>query len=102
MRVTTLLIVLLSCSLSAWANDSVIVGIGGSLQPLEGEHKSICMVREHVRMIILPGYTYRVTADFVFHNDGPATTVMMGCPESGGGDVDPNRYKKRSGFKSFA
>jgi hypothetical protein len=67
-------------------NDSAITGVGGSLTLLKGEHTSVQMVRETVAMSLEPD-GYRVTVDFVFRNDGPATTVLMGFPESGSGDV---------------
>jgi hypothetical protein len=43
---------------------------------------------------------YQVTVDFVFRNDGPATTVLMGFPESGSGDVP--KGPKKSAMKAFA
>lgn len=103
MRFTPLLIVMLCYCQWAAANDGFMDGVGGSFVPMKGEHKSIRMVREHVRMTILPDLNYRVTVDFVFHNNGPATRVLMGFPERGGGvDMEPGSYKHSSGLKRFA
>jgi hypothetical protein len=102
-RVAIVVFILFFHAMSAGANDSAIDVVGGTFQPLKGEHKSIRMLREHVRMTILPDYRYRVTVDFVFHNDGPATRVLMGFPETGyGADMEPSHYKRGSGFRRFA
>lgn len=84
-------------ALPALANDSAITGVGGSLTLLKGEHKTIRMVREKVAMILGPK-DYEVNVDFVFTNDGPATSVKMGFPESGSGDV---RQLKKSQMLAF-
>jgi len=103
MRFAALLLVLFVWSLPISANDGAMIGIGGTMQPLRGEHKSIRMVREHVRMTLLDRYTYRVVVDFVFRNEGPRTSVVMGFPEGGDGvDVEAEEYKRKSGFDSFA
>jgi len=96
------LAVLLLCVLPGKANDANITGVGGTFMPLKGEHKTIQMVREHVRMTIRPDFTYRVTVDFVFRNHGRATSVLMGFPEWGDGDFNPELFKDSSGFNSFA
>jgi hypothetical protein len=68
---------------------------------MRGEHRTIRMVRESVRMDIYPSY-YAVDATFLFRNEGPATTVMMGFPESGSGDIRAEDYKRKTGFLRFA
>ncbi|MGC4043983.1 MAG: stalk domain-containing protein [Armatimonas sp.] len=80
-------------------NDSGISGVGGSLSLIKGEHTSVRMVRETITMV-LESSDYVVTVDFVFRNEGPAATVLMGFPESGAGDVSAN--PKNSAMKSFA
>ncbi len=58
------------------------------------------MVNETIRMDVYHDY-YEVTVDFLFQNHGPAVTVKMGFPESGGGDIMSSSYAKHSGFSSF-
>lgn len=89
--VSVTVVIAIMCALAAWANDRAIVGRGGTWKPLQGEHASIRMVSERVRVDVYEKY-YDVQASFVFRNEGPATTVTMGFPESGGGDVDPAKY----------
>lgn len=67
-------------------NDSAITGAGGSFTLLSGEHPSVQMVRETVTMT-LSARSYTTVVDFVFRNNGNATKVLMGFPESGSGDV---------------
>jgi hypothetical protein len=92
MRSWFLLLALAAFGFAAHANDSNSSGIGGTWRMLKGEHRQIQMVREHVRI-----GSYKTTADFVFRNHGPATTVTMGFPETGGGDSSPHLS-----FRSFA
>ena len=90
-------ITLLTLASLVWANDGAMSGEGGSVCFIHGKHTSIRMVREWVNMDVYPD-DYHVKVQFIFQNDGPATTVTMGFPERGGGDgVDG----KRSGFLSF-
>lgn len=70
------------CAGMARADDSWIGTESGSPYPLT-EHPSIRMVREDVDLY-LP--SMRVEARFVFRNEGPACTVRMGFPETGGGE----------------
>ena len=94
--------VLLSLMLAApaFANDSAVVGVGGSWKPMSGKHPAVRMVRERVEIDVHP--SYEVTrATFVFENEGPAMEVRMGFPEAGWGDIAPSAYMKRSGFQSF-
>jgi hypothetical protein len=82
------------------ANDTGVSGIGGSWAPLKGEHPSIRMVRENIQMDIRADGQYDVQADFVFRNEGAkATTVYMGFPESGYGDIGDG---KSTSFSNFA
>ena len=93
----------------ARANDSAIEGIGGSptalgswrkIAPMKGEHPSIQMVNERVN-ITVNATTYDVRADFEFHNDGAARTVLMGFPEGAAGDVDVITLDKKSSYRNF-
>jgi len=82
---------------SVWADDGAMEGVGGSLRPMQ-EHPSIHMLSERVIIDLSPG-NVEVDCSFTFKNDGPATMVRMGFPESGGGtDVDP---KHPNGFSHF-
>lgn len=88
-----------------FANDSAISGVSGTpgnlkATQLAGEHKNIRMVREHIEMQIGRD-DYVTEARFVFHNDGPATSVKMGFPEGAGGDSDFENLKKKTAFKEF-
>lgn len=67
---------------------------------VKGEKTTVRMVNEAIRMDIYPAY-YDVTVDFLFRNTGPAVTVQMGFPESGGGDGVGSNYVNHSGFLSF-
>jgi hypothetical protein len=80
------------------ANDSAFSGVGGTPKPLRGEHRSIVMQSEKVS-IVANDATYDTVVDFVFRNDGRATSVQMGFPESSYGDVSAD---KKSTFLSFA
>ena len=100
MKSVALLFALLLGTLPAWANDMSIIGVGGSLRPLHGQHPQVRMVREKIN-IDVGQYNYTVRANFVFHNQGKATTVTMGFPESGGGGDVPNNVEK-STFLAFS
>ncbi len=78
---------------AAHANDSAVSGVGGTVRPMEN-HPSIRMVEEEIR-VKLPERT--VETRFVFRNEGPATSVLMGFPEEGYGDIVP----ARTGFRYF-
>lgn len=91
---------MLALALPCAANDSAIDGVGGRPQRMTGEHPTIAMTSENVQIWMKPGKTYTVQADFVFRNAGKATTVKMGFPEGGYGDV-PGQTK-RTAFTSFA
>lgn len=80
------------------ADDSAMRGIGGSVQPMQA-HPTIRMVSEVVR--IENPANARVTASFVFRNEGPATDVLMGFPEESSGDGASARSAKLAGFQSW-
>jgi hypothetical protein len=92
---------ILSTANVAVANDTAVVGVGGSLQPLKGEHRDIQMVREWVRINIDRADSYTTTVDFDFYNHGAAQTVQMGFPESGMGDIRTEPYRKKGAFTNF-
>jgi len=85
-----LLVVALCSLLFSWfamANDAVVAGVGGVpsvIKLVQKEHPSIRLVREDVFIKLHKG---EVTARFVFRNEGPETTVLMGFPERGEGDT---------------
>jgi hypothetical protein len=79
------------------ANDSAFSGVSGTPKPLKGEHRFIAMQSEKV-LICASSSTYDTVVDFVFRNDGGATSVQMGFPESSYGDV---AAVKKSTFLSF-
>jgi hypothetical protein len=80
-KIFSLSLVLGILAVGAKANDSNATGIGGRWRMLKGEETTVQMVREHVR-IVPSGDEFQTTADFVFRNHGPATTVVMGFPEA--------------------
>lgn len=77
----SLCLVLGVLAVGARANDASSSGVGGRWRMLKSESKQVQMVREHVRIVPF-GDEFQTTADFVFRNHGPATTVQMGFPES--------------------
>ncbi|MEO6908041.1 MAG: hypothetical protein ABI210_09145 [Abditibacteriaceae bacterium] len=102
MKSIGLLLVLLLGTLPALANDMSIIGVGGSLRPLHGQHPRIRMVREKID-IVVGRYNYKVRVNFVFRNQGKASTVRMGFPESGGGGDMPDEAEKyKSTFLAFS
>jgi len=95
MRLLAVMVLFMCWSAAAIANDVAIAGVGGKARPLDGEHRSIRMVREWVRMVVYPDY-YDVSAQFVFHNYGRRASVLMGFPEWG-----VNSNPKYPGFLRF-
>lgn len=81
----------------ASANDAAFSGAGGTPVPMRGEHHSIAMQSEKIRIVADLHY-YDTTVDFIFRNDGPATSVQMGFPESSYGD---EQVEKKSAFLRF-
>ncbi|MHB1458949.1 MAG: hypothetical protein ACYC0V_18725, partial [Armatimonadota bacterium] len=83
----------------AWSNDSRVVGVGGSVTPME-QGNTVRMVSEKVN-IRLAWDGARVRCRFVFKNEGPATIVKMGFPEQAGGDVTQIKKSAYKNFKSW-
>jgi len=100
MRAVPFVLLLLAIAGGLRANDSVVTGEGGRVIPVQGELTTVRMVREWVKMDVYPAY-YDVAAQFVFLNDGPATTVLMGFPEVGSGGINPKEFRQKTGFLSF-
>lgn len=98
MRWLFVALTLLGFPASSKANDAPIEGVGGSWRPLQGEHKSVRMVREQIRINVYRHY-YVTTAEFEFHNLGAAANVAMGFPESG---FTWRLAPKQKGFTRFA
>ena len=95
--------------ISSRANDFGVAGIGGTYFPIKGEHPSIRMVREKIRIDVFQSlkakewdsdYYYDTAVDFVFRNDGEATEVEMAFPEfsEGAGADEP---AKDTSFRFF-
>ena len=95
-----LTIALLTVPLAARANDAVMVGLPGQPQFLRGKHPTIRMVSETVDLTLNTPDSYTTDANFLFANDGSATVVQMGFPETGCGDI--SAFGKKSTFLSFA
>lgn len=70
----------------SFSNDSGIAAVGGTWMVMKGEHPSIQMERETIKIDVYKDY-YDVEATFIFKNIGDSCSVFMGFPESGGGDV---------------
>ena len=100
MRKLILASLLLAWALPCAANDSAIEGVGGRPKMMAGEHRSIAMTSENIQIWMKPGKNYVVQADFIFHNSGKATTVKMGFPEGGYGDV--SAMGQKTSFATFA
>jgi hypothetical protein len=66
----------------ASADDAAVVAVGGAIKLMKG-HPQVRMVSENVFIKLAEA---KVRCQFVFQNEGPATTVTMGFPESGYGD----------------
>ncbi len=92
-----LTVLLVSLSVVACANDAAVRGVGGAVAPMDS-HPSIRMVREKVDARIGRD-DVKVRCEFVFKNEGPATTVKMGFPEWSWGDSA--RPIVTTEFKSF-
>jgi len=91
-----IMIVLLGLTTLAWTNETVVaVGQAGRIHRIRGKSTTVRLVREWVNIDVFPD-TQHFQVQFVFHNDGPATTVTMGFPE--GGIIT---HPHHSGFQSF-
>ncbi|MCC6402634.1 MAG: hypothetical protein IT207_01350 [Fimbriimonadaceae bacterium] len=82
--------------LAAW-NDSAVIGVGGTVEAFDTATK-VRMASEHIEVDFARRKVY---ADFSFHNLGEATTVTMGFPEEGTGDIQPPTPAKPTHFISF-
>ena len=67
------------------ADDAPVMGIGGTIRPMQ-EHPTIEMVAEYVHAWLARDQI-KVECVFLLRNDGPATTVQIGFPNNGGGEV---------------
>jgi hypothetical protein len=81
--------------MSGWCNDGAVVGVGGVIKPMKN-HPSI-VLRSHMVKIKLTPEHADVDCTFVLHNTGKATRVLIGFPESGGGDI----VVPKMGFEYF-
>ena len=88
-------VALATLSVLGWCNDTAVVGIGGVIKPMEN-HPSIVLRSHVVKVKITPEYA-DVDCTFVLHNTGKATSVLIGFPESGGGDI----VVPKMGFRYF-
>ena len=66
---------------AAHADDSAMFEVAGTVAPM-GSHPTVRMLREKVD-IKLGLFSAKVRCEFVFKNEGSATTVKMGFPEVG-------------------
>src|SRR5438270_7298538 len=78
------------------ADDGYVTGVGGAACLMHG-HPTIRMVSEEVHIQLPEG---KVSAQFVFKNEGAATTVEIGFPEKGK-DVLPRSRSHMVGFQSL-
>ena len=78
-------------------NDSAVMGIGGTVTSFD-DLTSVKMVSERIHV----DYARRhVDTTFSFKNTGGPTTVTMGFPEEGYGDVQAPTGPTKSWFESF-
>jgi hypothetical protein len=68
---------------TAAADDGSVETVGGAVR-LMGSHSSVRMVSETVKARVGPDLV-RVDCQFVFKNDGPADTVLIGFPDGASG-----------------
>jgi hypothetical protein len=79
---TAAILLLLFYSLPAGGDDGAVEIVGGTIQ-LMGEHPTVEMAAEEVR-VDLSLEQAEVDCLFTLKNTGPATTVRIGFPEGGG------------------
>lgn len=99
MRLQSLTICLICLCITGYADDGAMSGVGGTVSLLS-EHQSVRMVREKVDAKI-SWETATVRCEFVFKNEGKATTVKMGFPEDAGGDALPLAKSHFGSFRSW-
>lgn len=87
--------------LTGWSDDAVIFATGGTAR-LMTPHPSIRMVREEVYVKLYPDRA-EVDCTFVFKNEGKATTVQIGFPETkqGGTDMKPQESPMLDNFRAY-
>jgi hypothetical protein len=78
-----------------WSDDTAITGISGAIQPMKS-HPSVVLRSQVIKIKLSPKYA-DVDCTFVLHNTGKATSVLIGFPESGGGDI----VVPKMGFEYF-
>jgi hypothetical protein len=102
-RLALVFCTVLTCCTLAVADDGSVIGIGGSAELIKPEHASIRMVRERVDAQVLRCWATppRVRCEFVFKNEGTATTVKMGFPEESRGDIAPSPKSKVSALHGY-
>jgi hypothetical protein len=86
-------------SSAANGNDTAVRGVGGTIQAMDA-HPTVRLVREKVHAR-LTWEGAKVRCEFVFRNEGPATTVKMGFPEESSGGVEPMKESSFKGFRSY-
>ncbi len=86
---------LLLCAVAA-ADDAAIELSGGVVKAMES-HPTVVMEEMRVDVNLTPD-SVKVDCHFAFRNTGPATTVRIGFPESGGG---PDPVDSPGGFRDF-
>ena len=79
------------------ADDAYVIQARGAVK-LMATHPSIRMVAEQVHIQLPEG---RVEARFVFHNDGPQQTVLVGFPEEGRSDKFLGKPSPLRDFRSW-
>jgi hypothetical protein len=88
-------VALTTLSALGWCDDTAVVGISGAIRPMKS-HPSIVLRSQVVKVKLTPDYA-DVDCTFVLHNTGKATSVLIGFPESGGGDI----VVPKMGFEYF-
>jgi len=86
-------------SSAANGNDTAVRGVSGTIQAMDA-HPTVRLVREKVHAR-LTWEGAKVRCEFVFRNEGPATTVKMGFPERASGDVRPTEEPALKNFRSW-
>ena len=97
MRYFYVLLLTLNTLSVARSNDTSVEGAGGSWRPVRGEHPTVRMESESIRIDIYGKY-YETVADFEFVNTGSATNAKMGFPE----DSYPGDQPNKSSFIRFS
>lgn len=91
-----LVLVLVATSLSVRADDGWWVAAGG-MGSYGKAHPTIRMVSEDLKIQLHKTVAPKVSVDFVFRNEGPATTVTMAFPE----DYQMREGKSLGAFRTW-